>query len=433
MPTSWMRPGISLGNLLAVLYGSLVSIALIVFVNIGQPYVLLENLGIPEEDTGKITGSLVMVAEVVTLLSIGYLGVLNDRIGRRPVMVWGTLLMGLSYAVFPLAGTVLFLFLVRAVLAVGTTAEANTITTIIHDYAAEHARGKMLAVMAVLMGIGAVLVNVVVGNLPARFVAMGQDTVTAGQWMHWIVAGICVFSALVFQLGLKGGTPVRREERLPQLELFKRGFASARQPRLALAYAAAFVSRSDMVVLGTFIVLWGTVAGRNAGMDTADAVSQGVKVFALTQTAGLLSAPLVGYMVDRMDRVTGLAVCAFVGAVGYLSMGFVDNPADPVVLPLLLLLGVGQTACNLGAQALVGNEAPEEIRGVVVHFFGFCGTVGIIASTWIGGVLFDAWAPSAPFVLVGGLTALVFLLGLRVRRMGTSARTAVPAPLPSGD
>lgn len=81
----------------------------------------------------------------------------------------------------------------------------------------------------------------------------------------------------------------------------------------------------------------------------------------------------------------------------------------------------------------MGNEAPDEIRGVVVHFFGFCGTVGIIVSTWIGGILFDAWSPSAPFVLVGGLTAVVFLLSLRVRRLGAPARVAVPAPLPSGD
>ena len=43
---TWLRPGIGPANFLTLLYGSFVSIALIVFVNIGQPYVLLENLQI---------------------------------------------------------------------------------------------------------------------------------------------------------------------------------------------------------------------------------------------------------------------------------------------------------------------------------------------------------------------------------------------------
>ena len=417
----WVRQGVGRGNFLTLLYGSLVSIALIVFVNIGQPYVLLENLKVDNAE-GKLTGSLVMAAEIVTLLTVGYVGVLNDRIGRKPLMLIGTLIMGLSYAAMPLAGSILFLFMVRIVLAVGTTAEANTITTIIHDYAAENARGKILALSGVLMGIGAVLMNVIVGNLPERFVAMGYDAVTAGQLMHWVVAGICLVSAGIFMVGLKGGTPVANAERLGQVEIVRRGLVAARQPRIALAYAAAFVSRSDMVILGTYIVLWGTLAGRDQGMDTASAVALGVKIFAITQTAGLVSAPFMGVLTDRIDRVTGLAVGTFLAAAGYVSMYFVSDPGATAALPLLILLGIGQTACNISAQALVGQEATDEIRGVVVGGFGLCGTVGIIISTWIGGVLFDAWAPSAPFVLVGFLTGLVGLLSLWVRH-------AAPTPV----
>ena len=103
----------------------------------------------------------------------------------------------------PLAQTILFLFVVRIVLAVGTTAETSMITTILHDYAAEKARGKMLALVAVLMGIGAVLMNVIVGNLPDRFMAAGVDAISAGQYMHWIVAAICVVSAAIFYAGLQ--------------------------------------------------------------------------------------------------------------------------------------------------------------------------------------------------------------------------------------
>jgi MFS family permease len=412
----WLKPDIGVSHFVTLLYGGFVSIALIIFVNIGQPYVLFENLGI-ENSEGRLTGGLAVVAEVTALFTIGYFGVLADRIGRKPLIAFGALIMGGAYAVLPMAGTIAFLVVIRVVLSVGTTAETSMITTILHDYAAEKARGKMLALVGVLMGIGAVLMNVIVGNLPERFVAQGIDEITAGRYMHWIVAAICFLSAGIFYLGFKPGTPVRQEERLPQLELIRRGLAEARRPRVALAYVASFVSRSDLVILGTFIVLWGTVAGREQGMDTAEALALGVRLFAITQLAGLLCSPVLGYVTDKINRVTGLAIGSLLGAVGYSSMWFVTDPGDPAFLPLFILLGIGQTACNLSAQALVGQEAPREIRGVVIGSFGFCGTLGIIISTWIGGMIFDLWMPSAPFVFVGGLTWLVFFHALVIRRL----------------
>jgi MFS family permease len=126
---------------------------------------------------------------------------------------------------------------------------------------------------------------------------------------------------------------------------------------------------------------------------------------------------VLGFVTDKINRVTGLAIGSLLGALGYSSMWFVTDPDDPTFLPLFILLGIGQTACNLSAQALVGQEAPEEARGVVIGGFGFAGTLGIIFSTWIGGVIFDLWMPSAPFVFVGGLTWLVFFYALVIRRV----------------
>jgi MFS family permease len=414
--STWLRPGIATSHFATLLYGGFISIALIVFVNIGQPYVLLENLNITNAE-GTLTGGLAVAAEITALLTIGYFGVLADRLGRKPLIAIGALIMGAAYVAMPLAQTIFFLFVVRVVLAVGTTAETSMITTILHDYAAEKARGKMLALVAVLMGIGAVLMNVIVGNLPGRFMTAGIDAISAGRYMHWIVAAICFVSAVIFYAGFKGGTPVEPEQRLGQIELVKRGLVEARRPRVALAYVASFVSRSDLVILGTFIVLWGTVAGRDQGMETASAVAQGVKIFAVTQMAGLLCSPVLGFFTDRINRVTGLAIGSLLGAVGYTSMYFVTDFGDPKFLPLFVLLGIGQTGCNLSAQALIGQESSDESRGVVIGGFGLCGTIGIIFSTWVGGIIFDVWMPSAPFVFVGFLTWLVFVYALVVRRV----------------
>ena len=38
-----------------------------------------------------------------------------------------------------------------------------------------------------------------------------------------------------------------------------------------MAYFAAFVARSDLVILGTFVVLWGVASGVDAGLETSEA------------------------------------------------------------------------------------------------------------------------------------------------------------------
>ena len=102
--SAWVVPGVSTAHFLTLLYGGFISIALIVFVNIGQPYVLLENLGINNAE-GRLTGSLAVAAEVTALLTVGYFGVLADRIGRRPLIAIGALIMGAAYAVLPMVST----------------------------------------------------------------------------------------------------------------------------------------------------------------------------------------------------------------------------------------------------------------------------------------------------------------------------------------
>ena len=153
------------------------------------------------------------------------------------------------------------------------------------------------------------------------------------------------------RFGLKGGTPAKKAERLPFKVLFRSGLRNGRNPRIALTYAAAVVARSDLVILGSFTVLWGTVAGREIGMDTAEAVKEGVFLFIMAQLAAAVWSYFMGMITDRCNRVSVMCLGAFLGAIGFLSMALVDNPLDRSALPLFWLLGVGQISCFHAAQA----------------------------------------------------------------------------------
>jgi len=208
---------------------------------------------------------------------------------------------------------------------------------------------------------------------------------------------------------------VRHEERPAIRELIVCGFSAARNPRIALAYLSAFVSRSDFVVIGTFTVLWATLAGVEQGLTAADGVKRGAMLIVVGNGAAMLWMPVMGFIIDRINRTSALILGTAIGAFAFIAMGFVEDPLSRSALPWFAMLGVGQVSCMFTAQALIGQEANIKERGAMIGMTGICGALGILLATSIGGQLFDAWMPAAPYVLVGIANAVVFLLALVVR------------------
>ena len=266
-----------------------------------------------------------------------------------------------------------------------------------------------------------------IGTIPSSLVADGVEETTAWQYTHWIVAAICFFSAIILATGLKGGTPVRKENRGSIKELFIRGFSEAKKPRTGFAYGSAFVARSDLVIIGTFTLLWASSAGREAGLSQAESLARGGMLFGITQIAGLIWAPFWGMILDRFNRIACLTFGALISCIGSVLLILVSDPFSNAYLPLFMLMGIGQISCFFASQALIGQEAPVEARGAVIGAFGFCGALGILFFTGTGGVLFDIWTYAGPFVFVGAATGLLVPWGLIVyfRTPGESPRQPI--------
>jgi len=391
------------------------SIGLMTFIAVGQTYILNEHLGIPESKQGGISGNLTFLTEVVTLLCFLPAGILIDRLGRRSIYAVGFLLLALTYVLYPLAQSVGDLYYYRVIYGLGVVTVAGALSTVMVDYPAEQSRGKLVALIGVLSGLGIVFTNQGFGSVPEALVGAGFSGDQAGQLTHLMVAGLCVLAAVLVMLGLKPGIPIQRVERPSAGALFKSGFAAARNPRVALAYAAAFIARGDQSVNATFLILWGTLAGKAAGMDAGEAVKNGTLIFVITQMAALVWAPILGPVMDRIDRVTALALCMVLAAIGNLALLLLDDPLGKYGLIFFILLGIGQISVFLGGQSLIGQEAPREKRGSVMAAFNISGAIGILLITLAGGHLFDAIDPRAPFVVVGAINILLFFACLAVR------------------
>jgi MFS family permease len=413
----YLSPGISRGNMYAMLVTAFTTIGLLVFISIATTLALNTHLKIPTSEQGMISGQLVFATEITQILLFGVIGVMADRIGRSQMLGVGMVVMGLGYLMYPFADSVGELTFYRILYAIGLGTATGMLATVITDYPQDRSRGKMVAFAGLFNGLGVITVVAVLGQMPVWLVSAGYDEVTASVYTHYTAFGCCVFAALVAWTGLKKGVPGQaKEDKLPLSVLAKSGIRAARNPRIALAYAAAFVARGDLVILGTFSILWGATVAIDQGIDPSEAVAKGRVIFIVASTAALLWIPFMGPIMDRLNRVTSMMFCMTLGAIGYICVWFVDDPlAMGSAWPFFALLGIGQISAFLGAQTLIGQEAPRRERGAVVGMFNTSGAIGILIASWFGGMLFDQVSPAAPFVLVGILNGVVAILALIVR------------------
>ena len=414
-----LKPGISALHVSTLYFGAFFGIGIMTAIGaVGQPYIFNEILNIPPDEQGRLSGRLLLLNEIIVLLVIGPIGAVSDKFGRKPLWAAGFLVIALGYFLYPLATSSSELFLYRAIFALGVATNSAMLAAICNDFPEEHCRGKMIASTFVFNGIGLVVLISIFRGLPAFYSDSGFDPVWAGRYALWTITAICVFVSCVVMLGMKPGAPAQLEKKDPVLATLKLGFQEARSPRIALAYLGAMVSRGDMAVLSTFFTLWLTQEGLAQGMSTADALKKAGLFYIVIQGASLPWAVLIGLIIDKIDRVVGLALAMLIAAAGYFSFGLVDDPLSNQMFICAVIVGMGEVFANLSALSLIGSEAPERGRGAVIGTFSFFGAGGILMVGLVGGWLFDNWQPVGPFLFVAATNVVVLILAILVLMTG---------------
>jgi len=412
----WLSRGITKGNVSVMFFMGWASVMIAAFPGIFQP-LLMKSMGIDESIQGTLTANIAVLNDVIGILIMTGIGALSDRTGRRIVLLFGFFVISIGIAIFPTAESITQLYLFRIIVAVGMGTIATTMIAVVQDYTQDRSRGTMTGFNSLFSGFGVLFVSLVLLQFPQYFSSIGIDSPTNLIYTCFIASGIAMLAVVIGRLGLSGQLPEPENRTKSMFEGLSDAIAeSKRNPRIRLAYIAAFCARGDFAVIGIYFSLWFTHAGSAENMSVEDISAKIGIYFGLLNIAIMIWAPIYGFIIDKINRVTAVCFALTLASLGYTMMGLIDDPFVPAaIIPACIVLGMGEAAAIVSCGSLVGQEAPARIRGSVIGCYALFGTIGILTLTYTSGRLFDAISPTAPFLFMGAVNAIVVIIALYVR------------------
>ena len=412
----WLSPGILPRHALTLFYSGAMAIGFINLVNLIQPLLLQEQLGMTEGE-GDFTANLYIALELTTLAVAAPLANLSDLIGRRPIFTSGFLIICLGLIIIPTADSGIELLIYRMITSAGIACCTTMIASLIADYPQNAARGKFIGINGVCSAIGVIVVGTGLTQLPKLFTSMGYTPIEASTMTLWIGGGLAFLTAMITFAGIRKGRVGSPTDTLSFVENASVGLREiGKNARLQLGCGATALSRGDLTVLATFFALWIQKTGADQGVESVAASATAGKLFGLMQIAMLFFLPVIAILADRLDRVTTLCIAMSLAALGYFALGISPDPFQSAwIYVVVILAGIGEAVMLVSVPVLIGQEAPEQFRGAIIGVAASCGAVGIVMTNKVSGLLFDYQGYQVPFLFMALLNCCMLVWAISVR------------------
>ena len=316
-------------------------------------------------------------------------GPLADRLGRKPVLVWCTLLFGVFSLLTATAGSLQGLLVYRLFTGFGLGGAMPNAVALTSEFMPERFRSTAVTVMFAGFAIGAAAGGFVAAGLIPHF-GWQSVFVTGG-----IAPGVIAVLLIAFlpesrpALLMGGGS-----KQFIVRQLFDRG----RTRMTLLIWVIFFMSLLDLY----FLNAWMPTLVHDAGIE----IGRAIVLTALFQLGGAVGSFVLGRVLDRFLSFRVLA-CAYLTAGVFVFL--IGTAGKSVVLLACAILAAGCAVIGAqgGANALAAAFYPTPIRATGVGWALGIGRVGSIVGPLVGGVLLSFqpetrrvfWAAAVPVLI----------------------------------
>jgi MFS family permease len=310
-------------------------------------------------------------------------GLLSDRIGRLPVILFGLALFAAGSILAGLSDTISGVIAGR--LLQGAGAISATLTALLTDATREEVRTRSMAVFGIGIGISFVLA-LILGPIIA-----GQSGVRSLFWFAAALAGV----AAVLLTALPAG--IQRPQAISQVPV-----SSALRPSLLRLDIYVFILHA--LLTASFVALPFLLRNRlEIALTDHWKLYIGALIVSLVGTIPLI---LTDERKGKQGTV-GLAVGLLFAGLLILAFGGVS------VLPVFVALAIffaGFNFLEAGLPARLSILAPGELRGTSLGVFASSQFLGAFAGGLIGGYFLAGGQPSRVFVARASLAFIWLLL-----------------------
>ena len=307
------------------------------------------------------------------------LGMLSDRIGRKPVIVAGLLMFALGSIVAALGDSIHTVIAGR--LLQGAGAVSATLAALIADSTREQVRTRSMAIFGIGIGLAFVLAFIL-GPAIAAHAGVAS--------LFWIAAALAVIGAALLRL-------------LP---------SEIEHPRTQHAWAIRPTLRPDLLRLDFYVFLLHAIL---TAMFVAlpFLLSSTLQVAATSQWKvyiGALFVSLLGTVPlilrdERQGKTATMAVAVLLIMAGLLILAFAAFSVAPVFAALALFFA-GFNFLEAGLPARLSILADEAARGASLGVFSSSQFLGAFVGGLIGGRFLGAERPTDVFIVCALLAAI---------------------------
>ncbi|MBP7410452.1 MAG: MFS transporter [Methanoculleus sp.] len=335
------------------------------------------RLGVDESVIGVVFG---VYAVMLLIFSIP-MGLLSDRVGRRPLIIAGMLLLALATALFAFSTTVTHLIAARAIQGVSAAATWSAGLALLADTSEPSRLGERMGVALSAVSLGIILGPVVGGLL---FEYLGYTATFLIPAVLVALVGIAVLAVPV--RAVRQGRP----DMLPGGNL------------LPLAACAVVV----VAVSGTYGVVDPYLPVYLHAAFSASPATIGV-VFAVLAAAAILAQPAVGRVYDRYGGSRHLIGAGLLVS-GVALAAAMQAPSLPLIAAAVFVLGVALSSAMVPVMPiLAGIYRGRGSQGAAYGIYNTFYSLGLAAGPFAGAAIVGRWSLSAVFLLQATVLAVI--------------------------
>ena len=353
------------------------------------PVFAVHARGLPGGDNLTLVGlALGIYGLTQACLQIPF-GIASDRIGRKPVIIFGLLLFAAGSALAATADSVHGVIIGRALQGAGAISAA--VTALAADLTREQHRTKVMAMIGSSIGL---VFAISLVAAPLLYAGIGMDGI------FWLTAGLALLAVVVLRRVVPN--PPRIEARSARFTVVLR---DAQLLRLNLG-----IFTLHLVQMAMFVVVPAALVA-HGGLPVAEHWK--IYLPAVLVSFALMIPAII--FAERKNRLKPIFLMA-VGLLMLTQLGFLaEGEAMWPIAVLLVLFFVAFNILEATLPSLVSRVAPPAAKGAALGVYNTSQALGLFVGGTLGGWLSQHMGASAVFVVTALLALLWLLLALSMR------------------